>query len=49
MPLARSRQPEVVFVAVVCALVTLALGVYPDPLFDVAKDAGGAIQSLLLI
>jgi NADH-quinone oxidoreductase subunit N len=41
------RQPEVVFVAVVCALVTLAFGVYPEPLFSVAKDAGDAIQSLL--
>jgi NADH-quinone oxidoreductase subunit N len=41
------RQPEVVFVAVVCALVTVALGVYPEPLFDVAKDAGDAITSLI--
>ena len=41
------RQPEVVFVAVVCALVTVALGIYPDPLFDVARDAGNAITSLL--
>jgi NADH-quinone oxidoreductase subunit N len=41
------RQPEVVFVAVVCALVTIALGIYPEPLFDVAKDAGDAIQSLI--
>jgi NADH-quinone oxidoreductase subunit N len=36
-----------VFVAVVSALVTLALGVYPEPLFNVARDAGDAIQSLL--
>ena len=41
------RQPEVVFVAVACALVTIVLGIYPEPLFDVAKDAGSAIQSLL--
>ncbi|MDA0159351.1 NADH-quinone oxidoreductase subunit N [Solirubrobacter ginsenosidimutans] len=41
------RQPEVVFVAVVCALVTLVFGIYPEPLFNVAKDAGDAIQSLL--
>ena len=41
------HQPEVVFVAVVCALVTLAFGIYPEPLFNVAKDAGDAIQSLL--
>ena len=36
------RQPEVVFVAVVCALVTIAFGVYPEPLFNVARDAGEA-------
>jgi NADH-quinone oxidoreductase subunit N len=41
------RQPEVVFVAVVCALVTLAFGIYPEPLFSIAKDAGDAIQSLV--
>jgi NADH-quinone oxidoreductase subunit N len=41
------RQPEVVFVAVVCALATVALGIYPDPLFDVARDAGQALTSLL--
>ena len=42
-------QPEVVFVAVVCALVTVVFGIYPEPLFDVARDAGEAIQSLRLI
>jgi len=42
-----TAQPEVVFVAVVCALVTVAFGVFPQPLFDVAQDAGAAIQSLL--
>ena len=40
-------QPEVVLVAVVCALVTIGFGIYPEPLFDVAKDAGAAIQSLI--
>jgi NADH-quinone oxidoreductase subunit N len=40
------RQPEVVFVAVVCALVTLALGIYPEPLFDIAKDAGATLFAL---
>jgi NADH-quinone oxidoreductase subunit N len=40
-------QPEVVFVAVVCALVTIVFGVFPEPLFDVARDAGEAIQSLV--
>ena len=31
------------FVAVVCALATIAFGVYPEPLFDVARDAGAAL------
>ncbi|HWK28640.1 MAG TPA: NADH-quinone oxidoreductase subunit N [Solirubrobacter sp.] len=44
---ARLRQPEVVFVAVVCALVTIVFGLYPQPLFDVARDAGNAIVSLI--
>jgi NADH-quinone oxidoreductase subunit N len=43
----RRRQPEVVFVAVLCAIATLALGIYPDPLFDVAREAGAAITSLV--
>ena len=43
----RRRQPEVVFVAVVCTLATIALGIYPGPLFDVARDAGQAISSLV--
>ena len=36
----RHRQPELVFVAVVCALATIFLGVYPEPVFEVARDAG---------
>ena len=40
-------QPEVVFVAVVCALVTIAFGVFPEPLLNVARDAGDAFTSLL--
>ena len=40
-------QPEVVFVAVVCSIVTVAFGIYPEPLFDVARDAGAAFSSLL--
>ena len=44
---ASRRQPEVVFVAVACALATVALGIYPDPLFSVARDAGEALTSLL--
>jgi NADH-quinone oxidoreductase subunit N len=43
----RVRQPEVALVAVVCALLTFALGIYPDPLLDVARDAGAAIAGLV--
>jgi len=42
-----SEQLEVVILAVVCAIATVALGIYPDPLFDVAKDAGAALTDLL--
>ncbi len=41
------RQPEVVFVALVCAAVTILLGVYPEPLLNVARDAADAIRSLI--
>jgi NADH-quinone oxidoreductase subunit N len=41
------RQPEVLVVAVACALVTIVFGIYPEPLLNVAKDAGDAIQSLI--
>ena len=41
------RQPEVLFVAVVCAVATIVFGVYPEPLFDVARDAGAALTSLV--
>ncbi len=34
-------------VAVVCAVATVALGIYPEPLLNVAKDAGDALTSLL--
>ena len=39
----RLAQPEVLFVAVLCAVATIALGIYPEPLFNVAKDAGAAL------
>ena len=42
-----SRQLEVGFVAVTCAIVTIAIGIYPDPLFNVARDAGAALADLL--
>src|SRR4051794_24170593 len=34
-------------VAVVCAIATIAIGVYPEPLFNVAKDAAAALTNLL--
>ena len=34
-------------VAVVCATATIAFGIYPEPLFNVAEDAGRALTSLL--
>jgi NADH-quinone oxidoreductase subunit N len=43
----RYLQPEVLFVAVVCALATVVFGIYPDPLFDVARDAAAAFSSLV--
>jgi NADH-quinone oxidoreductase subunit N len=43
----RHRQPELVFVAVVCALATIFIGVYPDPVFEIARDAGAALESLV--
>ena len=46
-PARPSRQVEVIFVAVVCAVATIVFGVYPEPLFDIARDAGDAITSLV--
>ena len=43
----RSRQLELVFVAVVCAAATVVFGVYPGPLFDIAQDAGEALKNLV--
>lgn len=42
----RRASWEVVAVAVVGGVLTLALGVYPDPLFDVAADAGRSLTAL---
>jgi NADH-quinone oxidoreductase subunit N len=43
----RLLQPEVAFVALVCAAATIFFGVYPEPLFSLARDAGAALQSLI--
>jgi NADH-quinone oxidoreductase subunit N len=40
-------QPEVVLVAVVAAAATIFFGIWPDPLFDVARDVGTALGHLL--
>src|SRR6185295_3388115 len=39
-------QPEVVAIAVICAAATIFFGIYPDPLFDVARDVSSALPSL---
>ena len=46
-PPARSRQLELVLVAVVCGAATIAFGVYPGPLFDIARDAGSVFTGLV--
>ncbi|HWT23723.1 MAG TPA: hypothetical protein VN213_09475, partial [Solirubrobacteraceae bacterium] len=45
-PERRPRQPEVIAVAVVCTVATVVFGIYPEPLLDVANDAGSAISGL---
>lgn len=42
----RAAGWEVTFVAVLCALATIALGVVPGPVFDLAADAGSALTGL---
>jgi NADH-quinone oxidoreductase subunit N len=39
-------QPEVAAVAIVCAVATVIFGLWPDPLFDAARDVGTAISQL---
>src|SRR5215212_7593349 len=47
-PLADARaQPEVLVVAVLAAAATIVFGIVPQPLFDVARDVGTALGSLL--
>jgi NADH-quinone oxidoreductase subunit N len=40
-------QPEVLVVAVLAAAATIVFGIVPQPLFDVARDVGTALGSLL--
>jgi NADH-quinone oxidoreductase subunit N len=42
----RVVEPEVIAVAVVCAVATIFFGVYPEPLLNVAQDAGAALTGL---
>jgi NADH-quinone oxidoreductase subunit N len=39
-------QPEVAAVAIVCAVLTVMFGLWPDPLFDAARDVGTALSQL---
>jgi NADH-quinone oxidoreductase subunit N len=39
-------QPEVVAVAVLAAAVTIFFGIWPDPLFDAARDVSSALPGL---
>jgi NADH-quinone oxidoreductase subunit N len=39
-------QPEVTFVAVLCAVAIVAIFIYPDPLFDAARDVGSSFSQL---
>jgi NADH-quinone oxidoreductase subunit N len=39
-------QPEVAFIAIAFAAATIFFGVWPDPLFDAARDVGTAISGL---
>jgi NADH-quinone oxidoreductase subunit N len=40
-------QPEVAAIAILFAAATIGFGIVPSPLFDAARDVGGAISSLL--
>ena len=39
-------QPEVAFVAILFAAATIFFGLWPDPLFDLARDVGTSISGL---
>jgi hypothetical protein len=39
-------QPEVAAIAILFAAATILFGVWPDPLFDAARDVGTAISGL---
>jgi NADH-quinone oxidoreductase subunit N len=39
-------QPEVAFIAIAFAVATIVFGLWPDPLFDAARDIGTSISGL---
>ena len=39
-------QPEVAVVAIAFAVLTLVFGLWPDPLFDAARDVGSSLSLL---
>jgi len=39
-------QPEVAYIAIAFAVATIVFGLWPDPLFDAARDVGSAISGL---
>ena len=46
-PPRRLIQLEVLFVAILFAAATVVFGIYPDPLMNIARDAGAALTSLV--
>jgi NADH-quinone oxidoreductase subunit N len=40
-------QPEVVAIAVIAAIATIALGIVPSPLFDAVRDVGTSLSTFL--
>jgi NADH-quinone oxidoreductase subunit N len=43
----RGGNGATILVAVVCAAATVFFGIWPEPLFDIARDAGAAFSGLL--
>ena len=39
-------QPEVAVIAIVFAAATILFGIWPDPLFDAARDMGTSLSGL---
>jgi NADH-quinone oxidoreductase subunit N len=39
-------QPEIACIAIAFAAATIVFGLYPDPLFDLARDVGTSLSNL---